>query len=306
MRLARISAAPLALALASALSACGDARDVTEARAGGQHPIPFVAEHTAAARASIQTCRVCHGSDFGGGAAQSCTACHRDQLGFDASDWRTNCTFCHGTRDESWGGDLAQAAPPPSADGAGAQDPTNPSVGAHQAHLTAGRFSAPIACEACHSVPPQTFPGSLAHVNGTPDVEFSTTARRGVASPGYAGAGGTCAVYCHGSIAALGNRTSPAWTSEGEVACGVCHSLSPTSGGDFGHGFHLGRNVACEKCHVGYPLGEVVTATHVNGTFEATIAAGPFTRSATVGPSTTPTWPAGSCTAVCHTSIPPL
>jgi predicted CxxxxCH...CXXCH cytochrome family protein len=298
MRLVPIST--VALALTSVLSACGDAQEVTEREAGGGHPIPFVAEHTAAARANIASCRVCHGNDFGGAAAQSCNDCHTNQLGF-ADDWRDNCTFCHGGgvagRDPTWAGTLGLAAPPQSADGAGAQDNTNPKVGAHQAHLTAGTFSSPIACGSCHTVPPTTFAGgSLNHVGGTADVEFATTLRQGVTSPGYAGAGGTCAVVCHGTTAALGNNTSPAWTSAGGVACGDCHTTTPTSGQ---HTFHLVTitcGVTCASCHPGYALPATVNlANHANGVFEAA----PITTTATFS-----SWPA-SCTA-CHAAgVPP-
>jgi predicted CxxxxCH...CXXCH cytochrome family protein len=296
----------IALGLISVLGACGDARDDVDGGGGGGalHPIPFVAEHTAAARANVLSCRVCHGTELDGGAAAqtSCTDCHADPggLAFDATDWRTNCTFCHGVRDENWNGTpLTAAAPPQSADGAAPQDNTNPKVGAHQAHLVAGTFSNPLACGSCHGVPPQTFPASLTHVDGTADVEFSTTARQGVTSPGYARATGTCAVYCHGSTAALGNNTSPAWTTTG-IACGACHTTTPTSGF---HNLHIvTQGVACASCHPGASVSppSVDVATHVNGTFEAVITANPAATPPTTNGSFS-SWPA-SCTP-CHPSL---
>ena len=45
----------------------------------------------------------------------------------------------------------------------------------------------------------------------------------------YAGAGGTCAVYCHGSGTELANpagKLSPDWTDTG-LACGDCHGQPP-------------------------------------------------------------------------------
>jgi predicted CxxxxCH...CXXCH cytochrome family protein len=284
--------ASAAVAVVAMLCACADVREVDEGGASTLHAIPFGAEHTAAARADIASCKVCHGAELAGGAAESCTACHEapapEGAGF-AGDWRTNCTFCHGTgRDPAWSGDLAAVAPPQSADGADPQDGTNPAVGAHQAHLVAGTFSKPLSCDSCHALPPLTFPGSLAHVDGTADVEFSTTAVGAVAAPGYDRATGSCAVACHGSTEALGNLTSPPWTSTG-IGCGDCHAWVPESGF---HTFHIfDQGVRCERCHAGYTLASVDLETHVNGTFEASIAANPaaFPRTKDAALSSWPT-----------------
>jgi predicted CxxxxCH...CXXCH cytochrome family protein len=98
---------------------------------------------------------------------------------------------------------------------------------------------------------------------------------QGVASPGYTRATGTCAVACHGSTAALGNNTSPPWTS-GAIACGDCHAVAapaPTSGA---HTLHIaGAGVQCVSCHPGYSETTINPATHVNGSFEAVITANP-------------------------------
>jgi predicted CxxxxCH...CXXCH cytochrome family protein len=301
--------ASAAVAIVAILSACGDARDVDEGGGGGgaMHPIPFaIPQHMAAARASVASCTPCHGAelDGGAGAQTSCNDCHADAAGANfADDWRDNCTFCHGTgRDPAWSGDLAAVAPPQSAGGAAPQDNTNRKVGAHQAHLTAGTFSNPFSCDSCHTVPPFTFAGgSLDHVNGVPDVEFSTTAVQGVTSPRYSRANGTCAVYCHGSTAALGNSTSPVWTSTG-IACGDCHPTAPTTGF---HALHItqppgGQGVQCVTCHPGYSETTVDPATHVNGTFEAVITANPAATPPTTN-GTFAAWPA-SCTP-CHPDL---
>jgi len=126
------------------------------------------------------------------------------------------------------------------------------------------------------------------------DLAFSALARQGVATPGYAG--GTCAVYCHGSGSNItgGSNTTPAWTSTG-LACDACHTTAPTSGQ---HTFHLNQGVECARCHPGYatatsPPGAtpaVNRATHLNGTLQATpVNAGGATFSA---------WPT-ACTT-CH------
>jgi hypothetical protein len=314
--------ASAAVAVIAILSACGDARDLDEGGGGGGalHPLPFdVPQHTAAARANIASCTLCHGADFGGGAVAqtSCNDCHAaaapDGAGF-ADDWRDNCTFCHGSgRDPAWSGDLTAVAPPQSADGAGAQDNTNRKVGAHQAHLTAGTFSNPLSCDSCHAVPPLTFAGgSLAHVNGINDPQFSTTATRGVATPGYTRATGTCAVACHGSTPALGNLVSPEWTTTpvGSIACGDCHSVTAPPDGTTGqHNLHLvvfascGVEITCATCHPNYsatPGSETVNlATHMNGFFDADpVTTGALSQLAT---GAAPTWP--GCTD-CHNPIP--
>jgi predicted CxxxxCH...CXXCH cytochrome family protein len=252
----------------------------------GMHAVPFLGQHDTAALAAIGSCTECHGPDYGGADAQSCTQCHDDDLGFP--DWATNCSFCHGTRTAGLAGAPgALAAPPQTAAGTGDQTSANPKVGAHAAHLGAGTFSSPLPCSSCHAVPARTFPASLDHLDGSADVEFSTTARKDVTSPAYAGDGGACAVYCHGVTALLGKTASPAWTSTAALTCSSCHSAAPTSGE---HGSHDG--VACSRCHPGYAVGASPTvdlAKHVNGTFDAS----PVTTTATFS-----AWPAG-CGA-CH------
>jgi predicted CxxxxCH...CXXCH cytochrome family protein len=233
MRLARH--ATLALFAASLLAACGTPRDVDEDRIGARsHDVPFGDAHATSALADIGSCTRCHGTDYDGGLARSCTACHAAQLG--SANWATDCTFCHGTPNDS----------------------------GHQAHLVAGTYSSALGCSSCHSLPPQTAPESLAHVDGSVDVEFSTTARKGVTSPGYAGAGGNCTVYCHGSTALLGNKKSPAWTSTAPLTCSTCHSATPSSGE---HLSHRNDGYQCFDCHPGYDNSPpmVDLAKHVNG-----------------------------------------
>lgn len=283
MRLGRVSV--FAVSVVSIL-ACAKSRELPEGRpSGAMHELPYVASHTAAALDDISSCTECHGTDYGGG-DPSCNSCHEQMLGF--ADWKTNCSFCHGTRTAGLTGTPgASAAPPLTARPSIDQSSANPSVGAHQAHLVAGTYSRPLPCESCHGLPPQTFPESFGHIDGKAVVVFSTFAQQGVATPGYSG--GTCAVYCHGSTALLGERTSPAWTSTGSLSCGSCHPSSPASGE---HALHAGEAVPCASCHPGYSVGTstVDLDTHVNGTLEATpINAGGTTFSS---------WPS-SCTA-CH------
>lgn len=165
-----------------------------------------------------------------------------------------------------------------------------PALGAHLVHSVAGTYSRPLACESCHAVP-----DAFDHANGRLDLELGALAVQGVQDPGYAGAGGTCAVYCHGSTAELGKTSSPPWTSTDPLACGACHSLAPTSGW---HAGHLSRGVRCDACHPGFSIDppRVNFATHVNGTLESS----PTTTTATFS-----AWPSACIT--CHgTWIQPL
>jgi predicted CxxxxCH...CXXCH cytochrome family protein len=170
-------------------------------------------------------------------AAASTLACG-DAREVDRSALSGDCTSCH-------------AFPPAS--------------GAHAAHVVAGTYSSAIACGACHEAPTAA---SRNHPDGRVEVRFGAMAVQDVPSPGYAGNGGTCAVYCHGSTPLLGGTTSPPWTSTAGVACGDCHAVAPTSGL---HQFHRNRGVAtCGDCHgPAYSAPYVDLAVHVNGAADA-------------------------------------
>lgn len=241
------------------------------------HAIPFLAEHPAAALAGIASCKGCHGNDYtGGSSGVSCTGCHTTTPGI--ADWTANCTFCHGTRTAGVTTATAQAAPPQSVVVTGDQTRTNPKVGAHQAHLNAGTYAAALACDSCHAVPNGA--AALTHFVGDGSqatITFSTTASQGVTGAAYAGAGGSCNVYCHGSGTELsgGQNKTPAWTSTG-LACDACHGLPPASGPTFlapnAHEFHVSTvGIGCSSCHAGYTSSSVDTGTHVNGAKEAIV-----------------------------------
>ncbi|HET8541208.1 MAG TPA: CxxxxCH/CxxCH domain-containing protein [Anaeromyxobacter sp.] len=234
------------------------------------HP-PLGDQHMAFALADIASCRQCHGATYGGGSGPSCNGCHDTQVTASAPDWKTNCTFCHGTRTDGVTTATALAAPPQSVAATGAQDNTNSRIGAHQRHLAGGAYSNALACGSCHAVPTD----ALGHFTGeNATIEFSTLAKQGVTTPGYAGSGGACAVYCHGSGTQFANppgKVSPAWTST-PMACDACHGQPPTSGpvigGTDAHAFHAGNGETCGSCHSGYGTG-VNKALHVNGAKDA-------------------------------------
>jgi predicted CxxxxCH...CXXCH cytochrome family protein len=240
------------------------------------HAVPYPPDvHGPRADQGPLACGSCHGADFGGGSVGvSCNACHGT---FGYADWKTNCTFCHGTRTQGWtDANLALAAPPQSVAGGGDQTSANPKVGAHQAHLVGTTLSNPVACTSCHGVPVRTFPGSLAHIDATMELVFSDVAKQGIAGAAYAGNGGSCAVYCHGSGAAFANPTaapsqavSPNWQepSIATLACNGCHGAPPATGQ------HAISNHAfpCNRCHAqvagsGATPSIANKALHVNGT----------------------------------------
>lgn len=238
------------------------------------HPLPFPPSlHGPAAEGGASGCTECHGADYGGGAVGvSCNACH-ETIGY--ADWKTNCTFCHGTRTPGWtDANLPLAAPPLALDRTADQTSANPKVGAHQAHLVGTTYANPLTCGTCHGgIPPRTFPGSLGHVDGQPaTIAFASPATQGV-TPSYAGNGGSCAVYCHGTGTAFVNPTapgpsttvSPAWTAT-SIACDGCHGTPPTTGQ---HGF-TNHQFPCGYCHLtvagtGATPSIVNKTLHVNG-----------------------------------------
>ncbi len=228
-----------------------------------------------------KNCTVCHGTDFSGGSANvSCNDCH---AGAGVDDWKTNCTFCHGTHTNGVTSATALAAPPQSVSGTGAQDATNRRVGAHQAHLAAGEFANAFPCASCHTPVPTDALNHFAGYGPTSSVVpvFGALAQTGVTGAAYAGNGGTCAVYCHGSgseFAGGATKQSPAWTQT-TIACGDCHGLPPASGPNYpgpdAHTYHVTTvGLDCSKCHAGYTGGanpSVNLATHVDGQKQVTI-----------------------------------
>ena len=217
-------------------------------------------EHGPDAITDLTACTACHGADFGGDFGPSCNACH-EAAGWSATALTTNCTFCHGTKTQPTF-DFATApelaAPPEGV--AGATAATDPTVGAHQAHLGGEVYSNGFACNQCHAVPTD-----LAHVaDGAAgaDLVWGALAAQGT-TPTFASGALTCTNYCHGATLAGGAGASPAWTAT-SVACAACHGTPPDSGE---HLFHVNdRAVACATCHKSYSSSSVNPATHVDGT----------------------------------------
>jgi predicted CxxxxCH...CXXCH cytochrome family protein len=188
------------------------------------------------------------------------------------------CTVCHGDARRTGnlpgtGADLA-AAPPVGTHGETL--PTQPAVGAHQAHLNppaTGSLTGPLACANCHDVPSDT-----AHATNPPAqiVHFNLLATTGGAAPTWTATNTTCSnVYCHGNFtfgSVTGTTTNaPDWTQGStQATCGSCHGLPPT-----GHVALSGTITAatCNGCHPGTvdSTGKIIVdpatglSLHVNG-----------------------------------------
>jgi predicted CxxxxCH...CXXCH cytochrome family protein len=166
------------------------------------------------------------------------------------------CTGCHGS--------TANLAPPLSVTGKSAT--TERGVGAHQQHLVASTWHAPIQCTDCHIVPKKvTDPG---HIDTALPAEltWSALATSDGAKPAWDGV--KCSgTYCHGSTLSGGTATAPVWTKvDGtQSACGSCHSLPPTGGG------HT-TNTNCSACHgavVDASRKIIAPALHIDGKVQA-------------------------------------
>ena len=107
------------------------------------------------------TCTACHGATYDGqGIAPSCNACHALPASGGWVGWRTNCTFCHGTRTATYGAEsLGRASPGDGVDQRLSGKPAPGRIGRHRSHLL-GRPAFPaFACATCHAVP-----SSVSHV----------------------------------------------------------------------------------------------------------------------------------------------
>jgi predicted CxxxxCH...CXXCH cytochrome family protein len=171
------------------------------------------------------------------------------------------CTRCHG--DAANG----NAAPPPSL--LGGTDPSDPRVGAHQAHLNTGALRQAVACGECHVVP--TAVSSPGHMNGSVDIAFGPLAGAQGAATSWEPTTTTCATYCHGATLPGGSNTRPVWTyGPSQAACGTCHGVPPPPAS--GHPAITGGVTACSACHPATVKADgtidVAGGRHINGTVD--------------------------------------
>jgi predicted CxxxxCH...CXXCH cytochrome family protein len=227
---------------------------------------PSVSDANATARAPKWTnvgsgqaaCGACHGIPPASHADDRCEVCHgtgysRTQVNptlhlnfvVDVKGDGTRCSACHAGPGDAQFHDLL-----------GQKTPSIRTVGAHQAHLTAGQFRAPLTCDNCHQVPSSLH--SQGHIDsaGPAEVTFvaGNLATTGRAEPTYSTANATCgSVYCHGAgtkadrDTASTKVTSLVWNGpSSQVVCGSCHGVPPQDGSVA----HTGRTLTeCVNCH---------------------------------------------------------
>ncbi len=168
------------------------------------------------------------------------------------------CVGCHGGADNQTG------APPRDLQGRSAT--SEPSVGAHSAHVAAGPMAGALDCGECHPKPADL--RSPGHLNGKVDIAWGERASAWGVTPSYDASAGTCTVACHGVALGGGSAPRPVWTMvDGtEARCGACHGLPPDGHPALADGATLGT---CAVCHAETvrPEGtiDVATGAHVNG-----------------------------------------
>jgi predicted CxxxxCH...CXXCH cytochrome family protein len=155
------------------------------------------------------TCTHCHASPPPSHARRDCATCHPADAphidGVLQIGTSTGCSGCHGDG----------SSPAPPRDLAGNTSITSLGVGAHRAHLDSpSGLRGPVACTECHAVPATvTSPG---HIDSELPAEVTPTL-------GWERASATCtSAWCHGP-------SRPVWTRTGDVACGTCHGIPPST-----------------------------------------------------------------------------
>ena len=161
-------------------------------------------------------------------------------------DSEESCSGCHGTGEEG--------APPPAL--TGSTDTTYIGVGAHDAHMTGGRYTVATECSECHIVPVNVDDPGHIDGDGIAEVTFGPLASGGGSNPVWNRGlpDPTCTgVYCHGATLNGGTLTEPIWTrvDGSQVYCGSCHSTPPRPG-------HPDR-LDCATCH------SFTLETHIDG-----------------------------------------
>jgi predicted CxxxxCH...CXXCH cytochrome family protein len=184
--------------------------------------------------------------------------CTETPLGTGEDPAGSDCSTCHGSKANAASGE-AQSAPPKGLNGE--TEPSQPAVGAHQAHLADSASRKALSCSDCHPVPQAlTTPG---HHDGRLDFAWSALATTGDLKPAYDAQAGTCSsVWCHGAALGGGSNTAPRWTGgPGQAACGTCHGLPPPA--------PHSSDAHCSSCHPG-TVGadgkiDLAGGLHVNG-----------------------------------------
>ena len=238
-----------------------DSGPVPDGGGDGFHPQGWVAPsaHGLAAKMGDQKCTMCHGGDLmGGSSGVGCDDCH-------PTNWRTNCTFCHGGVHDDTG------APPVDIDDEsdGIPFPGHPSHVAVGAHQTYG-------CGQCHAKPADVLtPGHM--FDSTPG-QAEVTFAAGLSKAGSYTPGSCSNLYCHGNGQ---GANGSAKVGDSAATCSSCHAAQESGSTAWNamsgrHRKHLKEGVKCWDCH-----SEVVNSTsfanaelHVNGTPNVKMPAG--------------------------------
>lgn len=188
-----------------------------------------------------------------------CWGCERTNLSDGLPD-KQDCSSCHGR--------AGDPAPPVAVNGSSSTSDIG--VGAHQAHLVAGKVSKPVACAECHVVPSNVLnhPDPL----GRPaTVTFGSQASHSGAAPTWNRDQASCSnTYCHGStLPESSTRKAPLWTrvDGSQRSCTSCHGNPPG-------GAHP-ANTKCELCHSAVMSAGGVfksIALHINGKVDFAVA----------------------------------
>jgi len=263
---------------------------IVQVASTGFHPAGWAAPAVHGVAFNTQTgpagCTTCHGAALDGGTSGvSCASCHAAT----STDWRTDCTFCHG------GLDNATGAPPEGVAGETLVDVLG--VGAHSAHVEATGLHAAWDCTMCHGARPDSVftPG---HIDGDGQAEVVFTALNAAAA--WNPLVGSCsALYCHGN--GFNTTRTMAWpTDPPTLSCHACHQDATNATGLGMSGQHrrhvVNHHVTCNRCHAATVNASNVIVgldKHVDGHKDVVFSAGG-------------TWnPAGSgtCSSIgCHGS----
>jgi predicted CxxxxCH...CXXCH cytochrome family protein len=188
---------------------------------------------------------------------------------------QADCQRCHGdaARQVASSNALAKSAPPMSVRGATAT--TDIAVGAHQAHVIAGRLRGPISCSECHVVPADmaAHEAEIARIAaGTAQrVTFGALAAKDATAAAWDRATATCSgTYCHGATLDQGGfNHTPLWTGNiSQATCTSCHGFPPSAA--LGHPSPAPDCSACHSATVDTDNSTIKIAadgssTHIDG-----------------------------------------
>lgn len=226
------------------------------------HPTGYddPAAHGMDAKYQVLACVECHGADLAGGdVAVSCDTCHE-------SNWRTDCTWCHGDPDNTTG------APPVDINNSA----TGISFPEHTTHITSD-LHATWECVQCHTTPHDVLSAAHLFLGDTTPGITEVLFTGGLSPSGRYDGGGSCSnLYCHGTgqSGAVGTVASGATES-----CHLCHGDATSTRGMSGaHTTHLGREVGaeCGDCHEDARGSTAIdnAAIHVDGNIDVALPSG--------------------------------